>query len=116
MVQHEPTGSHSTARTSLARALDCRRWLPGPCQSRGMGTRSRPRVIGMWGRYGVEVTLLAGDGQRYERGCEVAQLLEPVEQGLFGQPRGHSWRAQFAPAVSAPRRDPATEQIGRVRS
>jgi hypothetical protein len=64
MVQHEPAGSHSTARTWLARsALDCRRWLPGLCKSCGMGTGSRPCATGMWGA-GVGVMLVAGDGQR----------------------------------------------------
>jgi hypothetical protein len=40
--------------------------------------------------------------------CRGAQLLEPVEQGSFGQLLGHSWRAQFARACQ-PRRDSATE-------
>jgi hypothetical protein len=34
------------------------------------GTRSRPCATGMWGRYGVEVTRLAGDGQGTERGLK----------------------------------------------
>jgi hypothetical protein len=53
------------------------------------------------GSCGVEVMLVAGDGQRYRAWCRAAQLLEPAE---------------FARAVSAPRRDPATERIGRVPS
>ena len=64
----------------------------------------------------MEVMLIACGGQRYWAWYRGAQLLEPVEQGLFGQPRGQAWRAQFARAVSAPRRDPATEQFGRVQS
>jgi hypothetical protein len=60
------------------------------------------------GSCGVEVMLVAGDGQRYRAWCRAAQLLEPVEQDLFGPPRGHSWRAQFARAASPPGRDPAT--------
>jgi hypothetical protein len=43
---------HSTARTLLARsALDCRRWPPGPCQSRGTGSAAGPatRDVGSCG-------------------------------------------------------------------
>jgi hypothetical protein len=48
------------ARTSLARsALDCRRWPPGPCQSRGMGSAAGHARQGC-GELWREVMLVAG--------------------------------------------------------
>jgi hypothetical protein len=52
--------SHLAGRS----ALGCRRWPPGRCQSRGMGSAAGHARQGS-GELWREVMLVAGDGQRY---------------------------------------------------
>jgi hypothetical protein len=96
LVQHEPAGSHSTAHTSLVP------WTAGDGH--------------LVGSSGVKAMLVAADWRAAERGVEELSCWSRSSRVCSDSLAVTLGEHIFARAVSAPRRRPATERIGRVPS